>query len=148
MAYTSGIPSAGADAPHKIRFQAKELSSIKTLPDLPQDDFLAHKGDIWKLNLRTFFGFTTCVTMNDIQPSILQGNNNGWNIESIVTFAVVNQTIWEMTSADFNVYQWIDGDSDATMKEFSLSLHTSTGQCIHFLYVIAFSYNWCTKCWC
>ena len=44
-----------------------------------------------------------------------------------------------MTSADFNVYQWIDGDSGATMKEFSLSLHTSTGQCINFLYVIAFT---------
>ena len=44
-----------------------------------------------------------------------------------------------MTSADFNVYQWIDGDSDATMKEFSLSLHTSTGQCIYFLYFIAFT---------
>ena len=91
MAYTSDIPSAGADAPHKIRFQAKEWSSIKTLPDLPQDDFLAHKGDLWKLNLRNFFGFTTCVTMNDIQQiAILQGNNDGWNIESIVTFAVVN----------------------------------------------------------
>ena len=86
MAYTSGIPSAGADAHHKIRLQAKGLSSIKTLPDLPQDDYLPHKGDLWKLNLRNFFGFTTCITINDIQQiSILQGNNDGWNIESIVT---------------------------------------------------------------
>ena len=60
-------------------------------------------------------------------------------VESIVTFAIVNQNIWEMTSADFSVYQWIDGDSDATKKEFTLSLHTSTGQCICFLYVIAFT---------
>ena len=78
--------------------------------------------------------------MNEIQQiGILQGNNDGRNVESIVTFAVVNQTIWEMTGADFNVYQWIDGDSDATMKEFLLSFHTSTGQCINSLYVIAFT---------
>ena len=125
---------------HKIRLQAKYLSSTRSLPNLPGDDYLENKGDLWKLHLKDFFGFTTCITITDIQEvSILQGNNDEWNIESIVTFAVVNQSEWEMTSADFNVFEWIDGDSAEAYKEFKLSLRESTGQCIHFLYVMAYT---------
>ena len=91
MAYTSDRKYAGADKSHKIRLQVKGLTSTKTLPDLPQDDYLSNKGDLWKLHLTDFFGFTTCIKINDIQRiTILQGSNDGWNIESIVTFAVVN----------------------------------------------------------
>ena len=140
MAHTSDIPHAGADKDHRIRLQAKGISSVKYLPDLPKDDYLQNKGDLWKLHLKNFFGFTTCITINDIQQiAILQGSNDGWNIKSIVTFAVVNKNEWEMTSADFNVFQWIDGDSHATHKEFILSLHISTGHCINFLYVVAYT---------
>ena len=104
MAHTSNIRNAGADAVHKIRLQAKHLSSTRTLTNLPGNDYLENKGDLWKLHLKDFFGFTTCITVPDIQEiSILQGNNDEWNIKSIVTFAVVNQSEWEMTSADFNV---------------------------------------------
>ena len=140
MAHTSNKPRAGANAHHKIRLQAKHLSSTRTLPDLPGNDYLENKGDLWKLHLKDFFGFTTCITITDIQEiSILQGNNDEWNIESIVTFAVVSQSEWEMTSADFNVFEWIDGDSAEAYKEFTLSLRPSTGQCIHFLYVMVYT---------
>ena len=136
MAHTSNIRNAGADAVHKIRLQAKYLSSTRSLPNLPGDDYLPNKGDLWKLHLKDFFGFTTCITITDIQEiSILQGNNDEWNIESIVTFAVVNQSEWEMTSADFNIFEWIA----EAYKEFKLSLRESTGQCIHFLYVMAYT---------
>ena len=138
MAYTSGIPYAGADQDHRIRLQAKGLSNTIYLPDLPQDDYLPNKGDLWKLDLKASFGFTSCITINDIKRiSILQGSNDGWNIESIVTFAVVDQNNWELTSADFNVFQWIDGDGAKSSKEFTLSLRASTSQCIHYLYVMA-----------
>ena len=64
------------------------------------------------IHLRDFFGFTTCITITDIQEILfLQDNNDGWNIESIVTFVIVNQSECEMTSADFDVFEWIDGDS-------------------------------------
>ena len=140
MAYTSDIPNAGADKDHKIKLQAKGIGIVKSLPNLPGDDYLQNKGDLWKLHLKYFFGFTTCITINDIQQiAILQGSNDGWNIKSIVTFAVVNQNEWEMTSADFDVFQWIDGDSDTAHKEFVLSLHISTGRCIRFLYVVAYT---------
>ena len=140
MAYTSDIRNAGADKDHKIKLQAKGIGIVKSLPNLPGDDYLQNKGDLWKLHLKYFFGFTTCITINDIQQiAILQGSNDGWNIKSIVTFAVVNQNEWEMTSADFDVFQWIDGDSDTAHKEFVLSLHISTGRCIRFLYVVAYT---------
>ena len=140
MAYTSDIPHAGADKDHKIKLQAKGISIVKSLPNLPGDDYLQNKGDLWKLHLKYFFGFTTCITINDIQQiAILQGSHDGWNIESIVTFAVVNKNEWEMTSADFKVFRWIKGNSNAKHKEFILSLHISTGHCIRFLYVVAYT---------
>ena len=137
MAYTSGISDAGSDYLHRIRLQVKGSTSTETLPDLPADDYSPNRGNLWKLDLENFFGFTDCIRKNDIDSiSILEGSNDGWNIDSIVTFAVVDQNSWELTSADFNVFQWIDGDSAAHDREFTLSLHTSDheGQCICFLY--------------
>ena len=127
---------AGADSSHKINLQVRGSTSTKSLPNLPGDDYSPNQGDLWKLDLENFFGFTDCIRIKDINSiSILQGNNDGWNIDSIVTFAVVNQNSWELTSADFDVFQWIDGDSTPHDREFTLSLHTSDheGQCICFL---------------
>ena len=67
MAYTSGIRHAGADKSHKISLQAKGLKNTINLPDLLKDDFSPNKGDLWKLNLKTSFGFIGCITINDIE---------------------------------------------------------------------------------
>ena len=134
MAYTSDVPEAGSNFFHRIRLQVNGSTSTRFLPELPGDDFSPKRGDIWKLSLTDFFEFTGCITINDIDHiSVLQGSFDGWNIESIVTFAVVSE-YWELTSADFNVFQWIDGDSEEEHREFVLSLVTSTGKCICFLY--------------
>ena len=127
MVYTSNQGGTGASNPHRIRLQVKGSASTRNLPNL-----LGSKvGDIWKLHLIDFFGFTGCITKNDIDHiSILQSNSNAWNIESIVTFAVVSE-YWELISVDFNVTQWIDGDE---CREFTLPLLTSTGKCICLLY--------------
>ena len=128
MAYTSDLPLAGSGSPHRISLQVNGSTSAEHFPDLPGDDFHPNRGDIWKLSLTDFFRFTGCITKYDIDHiSILQGSSDSWNIESIVTFAVVSE-YWELTSADFNVFRWIDE------HEFTLSLVTSTGKCICFLY--------------
>ena len=130
MLYTSDLGDARAGNPHRIRLQVKGSASTRILPHLRGSKV----GDIWKLHLTDFFGFTGCITINDIDRiSILKSSSDGWNIESIVTFAVVSE-YWELTSADFNVIQWIDGDSENECREFTLSLLTSTGKCICFLY--------------
>ena len=43
-----------------------------------------------------------------------------------------------MTSFDLNVFQWIDADVEG-YKEFTLSLRKSTGKCVHFQYVMAYT---------
>ena len=130
MAYTSNLQNAGSDSSHRISLQVKGSTSTKSLPNLPGDDYSPHLGDLWKLDLDNFFGFTGCIRINDINSiSILEGSNDGWNIDSIVTFAVVDQNSWELISADFDVFQWIDGDSEANEREFTLDLQTSGGQC-------------------
>ena len=98
------------------------------MPDLPEDDFSRNRGDLWKLDLEADFGFTGWIIVDDIERiSILHSSNDGWNIESIVTFAVVDKSSWELISSDFNsVFQWIDGDYGEDRKEFALSLCLSS----------------------
>ena len=137
MAYTSNLSNAEAVTDHKISLQANGIVSIKYLPHLPANHYLSNKGDLWKLHLADFFEFTTCITIYDVQRiSILQGSNDAWSIESIVTFAVVDQSNWELTSADFKILQCIDENSDEAYEEFTLFLCTSKGQCIRYLFII------------
>ena len=139
MAFTSGVRDAGSDLDHKIRLQAKGFNSIHFLPDLPKDSYQKQKGDLWKLSIKDFFGFTTCITIYDIQNiTILAASVDGWSIESIVTFAVVNKTVWQQLSADYNVNEWVDLNSGEQHKEFALSL-TTTSPCIHYLYIMAYT---------
>ena len=132
MAYTSDLQYAESDESHRISVRVEGSTSTQSLPDLPGDDYSPNKGDLWKLNLETFFGFTGCITINDINHiSILEGNNDGWNIDSIVTFVVDDQNNYELISADFDIFQWIDGDSTADERELTLY---DEGQCIFFLH--------------
>ena len=134
MAYTSDLRDAGSDSSHKISLQVNGSTSTGRFPYLPGNEYYPNRGDIWKLHLTDFFGFTGCITKSDIDHiSVLQGSVDGWNIESIVTFAVVSE-YWELTSADFNVFQWLDGDFKEERGEFTLSLVTSSGKCICFQY--------------
>ena len=93
-----------------LLLKAKGQTSIKNLPDLPRDDFEPQKGDLWKLHIKDFFGFDDCITEKDVDGiTIVQGSNDGWNIDSIVTFVVADQYYWELSSVDLDINQWIDG---------------------------------------
>ena len=97
---------------HKIELQAKEVTKTQTLPDLPGDDYSSSKGDLWKLSIEDYFGFTGCITKKDIQGiALLAGNNDGWHIDSIVTYVAVNKFNWELCSVDLEANRWVDGDS-------------------------------------
>ena len=135
MAYTSDLREAGSHDSPIISLQVNGSANTGRLPDLPGDDYYPNRGDIWKLHLTDYFGFTDCITINDIDHiSILGDNTDVWNIDSIVTFAVVSE-YWELTSADFNVFQWIRRGTEDESSEFTLSLHTSTGKCIKFCFL-------------
>ena len=91
------------------------------MPDLPGDDY--SKGDLWKLSIKEDFGFSGCTTKKDIQGiAILAGGNDGWHIDSIVTYVAVNEHNWELSSVDLDVNRWVDGDSSSKDKRLTLNL--------------------------
>ena len=53
----------------------------------------------WKLHLKNYFGFSGCIITKDIEGiTIIHGGKDGWNIDSIVTFLVVDESYWELSS--------------------------------------------------
>ena len=123
IAFTTGARNAGADKHHRIELRAKGVTKVKQLPNLPGDDYLESKGDLWKLSIEHYFGLRGCITKRDIQGiALLSGNNDGWHIDSMITYVAVNQCIWELSSVDLDANRWIDGDSLHQRKQFQLSL--------------------------
>ena len=142
MAYTSDIYNSQSNTPHNVTLLAKGLESTQTLPDLPKGNFEQALADQWKLDIKDFFGFDSCITLDDIQGiSIIANSNDAWNIGSIVTFAVNDNDCREQISADYSIDQWIDGNGAAENVEYQLSLTTTTGSCINYLHVVAYTSN-------
>jgi len=123
MAFTSNLRSAGSDGKHAIELRARYLSITKKLYNLPKDDYEPNKGDLWKLSIKHYFGFTQCIRARDINYiKIREASNDGWNIESVVTFVIFENRGWQLSSVDLNVNQWIDGNELPSHKEFKLNL--------------------------
>ena len=124
MAFTSGIDSAGSNVDHAVEVELTSgILKRSVLPDLPGDDYEKHKGDLWKISFEDNFHLVNCVRKRDIKSIIIRENgNDGWNIETIVTF-LQSDNDYELATSDFNVYKWIDGDhEDVTRRFFKLTL--------------------------
>ena len=121
MVYTSDSLYAETVGEHQVVLQANGVGKPVNLT-IPVGGIVQGKGDLWKLSLETDFGFTGCVTIKHIENMAIQENDNdGWKIDSIVTFLVVNPYYWAMSSADFDVNIWIDGDNPFN-RQFILTL--------------------------
>ena len=122
MAFTSGIPYGGSDRGHDVEVRVNGVTGVKTLPDLPGNDYYPHKGDLWKISFNYDFHFYSCVRKGDIESiAITENSNDGWNIETIVTF-VQSGNNFELATENFNVYRWIDGDNHNTHRRFELNI--------------------------
>lgn len=126
--YVMGFSSnhVGANAPetaHMIEMKINGNVRKGRLPNLPGDDFQRAKGDLWKLNVASF-GFTdTCIRKSEIEQIALeQGSNDGWHIDSIVTFVGTANGQTELATMDINTFQWIDGNGATDAKRFVLTL--------------------------
>ena len=126
LAFTSGIIGAGADTRHIVELRASGYISRGILPNLPADDYLALKGDLWKIDITSFNIPDNCINVGEIQGiAITENGNDGWNIDSIVTFLVdVNAggRAYQLASLDFDVNRWVDGDSLFSRRRFDLTL--------------------------
>ena len=96
------------------------------LPDLPGDDFKKNRGDLWKIRL-IWFDFPqsieTCITRSDIQDvQIVEGSNDAWLIDSIVTLVKDKNGNSEILTCDLDVSQWIDGDGTSSERRLQLTI--------------------------
>ena len=122
MAFTSDESFSGSDDSKNIYMKVNGIERVKQLPDLPGDDYLGGKGDLWKLSLRNFFGFYGCTKVDDVEEiALINSGTDGWNIDSIVTYLVVDRYTYQQSSVDLNIFQWVD-DSVADAQKVTLTL--------------------------
>ena len=119
--------NAGADSGHAVELRtARETRSVR-LYDRPGNDYLSHKGDLWKIAITDFSFNDNCITVSELLGiAITERSTDGWNIESVVTF-VRSGSDYQLFSEDFEVNRWIDQDSLAARRRFDLTLVTPSG---------------------
>ena len=122
LAFTSDLSQAQSDSSFYVEMRLKTGEArLAELYDREGDDFAWNKGDLWKISLSSF-GFTSCITRSDIAHlGLVEGGDDGWNIESIVTF-LKHESSFLLLSQDFDVYRWLDGDNGPLQLRFDLTL--------------------------
>lgn len=121
MGFTSGVGGAGSNGDHAIEIRASGVTKSILLPNLPGDDYLEHKGDLWKVTFSAL-GFEGCIKKGNIEDiAIEESSDDGWHIESIVTF-VKSGSSYELATMDFGVNKWVDGDQQGTHRLAQLAI--------------------------
>ena len=123
LAFTSGeSDSQTDDSAYVMLTLSNNQDKTLQLYDRTGNDYAKNKGDIWKIPLPDFGFSKNCISRSDITGvTLLPGENDGWNIESIVTFLKAGNTYLQLTQ-DFNVFRWIDGNGGQRESSFSLTL--------------------------
>ena len=76
-----------------------------------------------ELNLRSDFGFTTCVHKSDIKSvSIVPVSSDGWNVNTIVTFVCDSDRLCSLLTQDLDIDYWVDADGSDNGAPLVLSL--------------------------
>ena len=121
LAFTSGKKNAGSDDAHEVEVRAAGQTRVLKLPNRPGNDYLEHMGDLWKLTFDGDLHFTRCVTLANLDHIAIEaGGNDGWNIDSIVTYVGAPGRGFRDASIDFNVFRWIDGNGAFSHRRFML----------------------------
>ena len=126
MGFTSDVRNAQShDLPFlNLTLQTGETGKVKFPNHKGVDDMTKCKGDLWTFKISDFkFQFGTCVrkTSQISNVTILNGGNDGWNIESVVTILHWGSKYFTLT-ADMYVNQWIDGNDELSRLQYDLTL--------------------------
>ncbi len=125
-------PDAGTDHLHRLELELYSGSTYTATlydidPDIDQNT--KGKGDYWKLSIHnTDHGFSipasTCISLwSDIQAiSVVEGGNDGWLIDSIVTVLQGPNGEVRMLSSNLEAHRWIDGNHDEDRKRWNLNI--------------------------
>ncbi len=122
--------SGGTDDLHRLELQLGSGSTYTATlydidPDIDQNT--KGKGDFWKLsisNTNNGFGipYYPCLLWPDIQSiSVLEGGNDGWLIDTIVTVLKGAYGGHRMLSIDVEADRWIDGNQGEPEKRWKLN---------------------------
>ena len=105
---------------HEVELKADGSAKTVSLSDLPKSS----RGNLWKLSLVDDFGFNACIKEKDVQGiAIVADNNDGWQIDSIVTYIAANEYNWKLSSVDLDAFKWVDQNfPDPSHKQFQLNL--------------------------
>lgn len=118
FAQTSSGSDSGTDDLHDIEFRANGNTYVSPLKDLPEDQNVPDKGDLWKLSLTTDFNVpgATCITKDDIEYIALEeSGSDGWRIDSVITI-LKSDAKYEVATQDMDVNQWLDEDGNPQMQ--------------------------------
>lgn len=121
MAFTSGIAGSETALPHNVEILANGYVRHVQLPNLPGTDYMKNKGDLWKINIASFNFPCTCLRIVDIaKVSIVEGNDDRWHIDSIVTLVGANGNFQVLTQ-DIDVNRSVDGNHHPNYRRFELT---------------------------
>ena len=122
MAFTAGIPGAETNSHHAVEILANNEVRHVRFFDLPGEDMILHKGDMWKLNFTEFHFTNSCITIGDIERVyIIETNNDGWGIDSIVTIVKDSSGRVEVLTQNVDSVIWIDGDHFKAIRRAELT---------------------------
>jgi hypothetical protein len=57
---------------------------------------------------------------------LAEGGNDGWLVDSVVTFGCINDVGCSLLTMDMDVLRWIDGNGAPDRREFPLTLATQS----------------------
>lgn len=122
MGFTSNLAHAGSNGRHSLELTTKaDCKYSMKLPNLPRDDYEPNKGDLWKIKMSTL-AKGNCIKIGMIASlSIVSTSNDGWNIDSIVTFVEDTNKKFKLFTQDFEVNRWIDSNGQQSHKRFDLT---------------------------
>ena len=124
MAFTSGYIDAQTNASaHEIELKVNGVRRKGNLPNLVGNDFQKNKGDLWKISVPSFGFGDSCIKKNEVENiALVEDSNDGWHIDSIVTFFGTSNGQFELASMDINTFRWVDGDQGTSARRFDMTL--------------------------
>ena len=129
MAFTSDYQHAESDdSPFLCIFLTNgEMQEVR-FPDLPSDEFIQNKGDLYTFPIQSFDFSSSCTKRGEISRVVIRnGGSNGWNVKSVVTMIENNAPSgrigeYFLLTADFDIYRWIDGYGEPDHAQIDLTL--------------------------
>ena len=120
LVFSTNHHFALSQGPHAIEI----VTHIKYAAfEIDSQHFWNNSANKLELNLRSDFGFTTCVHKSDIKNvSIVPMSSDGWNVNTIVTLVCDSDHLCSLLTRDLDVDYWVDSNGSKKGAPLVLSL--------------------------